>query len=192
MLQLGQFDVTLTDDAYWASVPDEVRTTMMPVRGSGEAAETAAQRLAIKGYLVDRPIMIYGWSAPLVMAQRLFWYRLKFVQSISAEPLPGKIKVSVDIADYLPVHLPKPPVDLIGLVDQVVTLDKDGNVVNSVPNLLWVSDGKRYFAPGPGCYGPHGVVVVDGKDYVENGVTYTADVRQDVMGLFRVFMTTQV
>lgn len=183
----------LTVDIYWAAQHKVVRDTMMKVMGQGAPAWAAGQALAIQGYVVDPAIMILGWNPTLVMATRLS-NRLAFVQSLSREPLPGRILSSINADDYPPVDqpAPTPAPNLAGLVDMIVTRDKDQNIISSIPNLLWTTGGFNYFAPGPGCYGPHGVAVVDGKSYLnpDDGVTYTADVKQDMMGLFRVFMKT--
>ncbi len=183
----------LTVDKYWAAQHKVVRDTMPKIMGSGDAAWTAGRALAMQGYVIDPAIMVLGWNPLLVMQTRLA-DRLLFTQSLNREPLPGRIPSSINADDYPAIDqpAPTPAPNLAGLVDMVVVRDNDGNVVSSTPNLLWTANGRNYFAPGPGCYGPHGVVVVDGKPYVnpDDGVTYTADVKQDMMGLFRVFMTT--
>ncbi len=179
-------------DKYWAAQHKVVRDAMVPIMGSGDVAWTTGRMLAMQGYVIDPAIMVLGWNPVLVMQTRLA-DRLPFTQSLSREPLPGRIPSSINADDYPSVDQPMVPVvNLAGIIDMVVVRDRDGNVVSSTPNLLWTVGGKNYFAPGPGCYGPHGVAVVDGKSYLnpDDGTTFTADVKQDMMGLFRVFMTT--
>ncbi len=189
-------DRPLTADIYWAAQHKVVRDAMIKIMGT-PAAWLAGQQLAIQGFIIDPCIMCIGWEPRLTMAMRLS-NRLAFTQSLNREPLPGRILSSINADDYPAVDqpIPLPPVNLDGLVDMIVIRDKDGNVVSSTPNLLWTARNgagalTNYFAPGAGCYGPHGVAVVDGKSYVnpDDAETYIANVKQDVMGLFRVFMT---
>ncbi len=172
----------MTPEIYWAAQPDIVRTTMQPL-GGGPDAWPAAIKLSMEGYVIDKAIMVYGWSAPLVMAMRMS-LGFKFVQSIAAEPLPGKIKVSLDANDYPAVDVPPAPPNVTDMVGTIVVNNQ------LVPNLLWTMDNVSYFAPGPACYGPHGVIVQTGQQYVQDGVTYTALVKVGPLGLPQVFMTT--
>jgi len=172
----------MTPEIYQASLPDIVRTTMQPLAGTPDAWP-AAIKLSLQGYVIDKAIQVYGWNPVLVMSMRIA-LGLKFVQSIAAEPLPGKIKVSLDAADYPAVDIPPAPPNVTDMVGTIVVNNQ------IVPNLLWTMDNVSYFAPGPGCYGPHGVKVQTGQQFVQDGVTYTALVKVGPLGLPQVFMTT--
>ncbi len=183
----------MTPDIYWSAQPDIVRTTMQPLMGSADAWP-AAINLSMRGYTIDKAIMVYGWNPVLVMAERKA-DGFAFVQSIAAEPLPGHIKVSLDAADYPPAHPPVPAPNVTDMVQVTVVYDKLGNVVSRTPVFLWTLAPLSYWAPGPGCYDASGIKHgINGKEFTQDGVVYTADVRppEEMMGISRVFMVTPV
>lgn len=117
------------DAAYWASQPPELRARL---DDDLQRAGLRAVQLAAKGFIVDVPIMVWGWDPYLTMKLRSdFGYT--WVPSalqpppgnapgapISAtgiaydplKPPPGSIRVSLDPKDYPPFDPPKPPVVL--------------------------------------------------------------------------------
>jgi len=172
-------NVSLTDQIYWASVPDAVRNTMLPLRGS-PGASAAGKALAMQGYIIDVPIMVFGWSAPLVMAIRVadgYTYVASGLMAYMPPPgkdLPGAIKVSVDAADYPPADPPPPPPD----------------TTTMVASLLWTDPGgTSHFAPGPGAYNAGGIAVSNGQKFTQAGVVYTAVVTVGPLGLTVVYFT---
>src|SRR5579863_6190212 len=138
---------------------------MLPLRGS-PGASAAGKALAMQGYIIDVPIMVFGWSAPLVMAIRVadgYIYVASGLMAYMPPPgtdLPGAIKVSIDEADYPPADPPPPPVD----------------TTTMVAGLLWTDEtkGLSYFAPGPGAYNAKGIAVTNGQEFTIGGVVYTA------------------
>src|SRR5712671_5271920 len=105
----------LTDPIYWAHQPAPVRDAVGP-RKPGQPALTdadrvnAVQRLLGQGYVVDGPIMLWGWGPRNVMYMRLL-YGQTSVQALGEDTTPaqtghltgGSIRVSLDAADYPPV-----------------------------------------------------------------------------------------
>lgn len=105
--------------AYWASQPPAVRQLSQiqdPV-----VAEQAALSLALQGVTIDKPIMLWGWEPYMTMLLRS-WYGYTWVPSLVMQPIiiapglqvpgvkpydpanppPGAIKVTLNIADYKP------------------------------------------------------------------------------------------
>jgi hypothetical protein len=194
-------NVTLTDAIYEAHTPHAIRDALWKLRGSPEAIPVA-RVLAIKGYIIDVPIMVWGWSAPLVMATRMadgFQYCASALMGYMPSPgqnLPGAIRVSVDAADYPAIDKPAPPPDTTSMVDVIIVRDKDGNIVSETPNLLWVDpDGTGHFAPGPGAYAagiPGGIRVHNHDRFTQQGVVYTAEVTDGPWGMKVVHFTAPV
>jgi len=105
--------LTAFDTAYWNSFPAAVRA--LRTTPQGETADSVdnprvqlAQKLAQQGFLIDVPIMVWGWDPLVTMSARV-------ADGFSAVPSayqpaggvagpvpPGYIKVSADIADYKP------------------------------------------------------------------------------------------
>jgi hypothetical protein len=110
------------DNAYWASQPPAVQT----LRGHYNDYDTVAA-LATQGYLIDVPVMLYGWDPYIVMQARLAegetWtpsalmhplgcigtgcYALPGLNPLPEQmpyptsPIPaGGLKVSIDPADF--------------------------------------------------------------------------------------------
>jgi hypothetical protein len=184
----------MTPEIYWLAQPDIVRTTMQPAMGTPDAWP-AAIKLSMAGYAIDKAIMVYGWNPVLVMAERMAQPDFKgYVQSIAAEPLPGHIKVSLDAKDYPPAHPPVPVPSVTDMVQVTIVYDSAGHVVSRTPVFLWTAGALNYFAPGAGCYDPSGQIRlgINGKQFTQDGVVYTADVRppEEMMGFARIFMTT--
>jgi len=114
------------DAAYWLHQPAAVQALgKLP---SQEARTSLAAILASEGYLIDVPIMVWGWDAYLVMLQRkqygYTWVPSALMPPVEVAPgfsspgaLPydplhppaGAIMVSINIGDYPPLK-PPPPV----------------------------------------------------------------------------------
>jgi hypothetical protein len=181
----------MTPDIYWAAQHHIVTSTMQKVMGSPDAW-AAGIKLSIAGYPIDKATMIYGWNPVLVMSMRAS-LGLKFVQTIAAEALPGRIKVSMDAADYPPADPPPAAPNVTDMVGTIEIPGEPGQPPTIVPNLLWTVNQKSYFAPGPGCYDAHGIKAdINGKKFIQDGIEYTAEVHSgdEMMGFARVFMTT--
>jgi len=114
------------DKAYWLSEPPEVRDLQSL---DPDARSARASELAIKGFTVDVPIMVWGWDPYLVMKLRqdfgYTWVPSALQPSITiapglsapgaipydaAHPPSGAIHVSTNAADYPPFNPPAPPV----------------------------------------------------------------------------------
>ncbi len=193
-----QPNVTLTSDIYWASIPHACKDTLLPARGSAEATPIA-RKLALAGCTIDVPIQVWGWDPVLVMATRQadgFQYVASGLMGYMAapgQPLPGAIRVSVSAADYLSLEPIAAPPDTTSMVDKIIVRDKDGNVISSTPNLLFVDpDGTGHFAPGPGAYSSKGITVHSGDKFKQDGVVYTADVATGPLGIPTVHFTAHV
>ena len=115
--------MVITDQAefnrlYFASKPLRLR---QPV------SSDVAMELALKGFIVDLEINVYGWDPYLIMSQRqrfgYTWYPniLQPIPTIAPgvgvpalapydplHPPPGSIKVSLDSVDYPPFDPPAP------------------------------------------------------------------------------------
>lgn len=110
---------------YWASKSPEVAKAF-DVNGAGQdqsAREAAAADLIRRGVIIDREIMIWGQDPFKIMSMRAFygytwvpnavqpasWASVGGAPYDPKNPLPGSIRVSVDIADYPPFVPPPPP-----------------------------------------------------------------------------------
>lgn len=120
-------NATLTTKIYWAHQPPAVQAlhTMAPDKVESKAAE-----LATKGYVIDVPIMVWGYNPVCMMGMRLdygyTWVPSALQPNICSAPglstpacaspydpknPPEKsILVSIDAKDYPPFTAPKPPV----------------------------------------------------------------------------------
>lgn len=116
------------NDAYWLHQPKEVRV-LRDIPDVEKSAQVV-QDLALK-YLIDLPIMVWGWDPYKVMLMResygYTWVnsagqppprvapRTDFPNDIGIKPYdpnnppPGSIKVSTKISDYPPVDPPSAP-----------------------------------------------------------------------------------
>jgi hypothetical protein len=176
-------NVTLTDTIYMDSVPKTIVDTLWKLRGSPDAMPVA-KKLALQGFIIDVPIMVWGWSAPLVMAMRIadgYKYVASGLMDFMPAPgqaLPGAIKVSIDATDYPSLVVIPPPPD----------------VTTMVGSFLWEdADGTKHFAPGPGAYDTKGIAVRNGQQFNQGGVIYTADVTDgsSMMGIIVVHFTSK-
>jgi hypothetical protein len=59
---------TAFDKAYWASEPPELQA--LPAIADFTQRTTRASVLAAQGFIVDVPIMVWGWDPYLVMTMR--------------------------------------------------------------------------------------------------------------------------
>jgi hypothetical protein len=127
---------TAFDKAYWASQPPELQA--LPAMEDFGQRTTRAAVLATKGFVVDVPIMVWGWDPYLVMTMRAnygyTWVPSALQPNISVapgvtqpgavaydptQPPPGSIKVSTNIADYPPLIPPAPSPQLAADGDPV-------------------------------------------------------------------------
>jgi hypothetical protein len=116
---------TAFDKAYWASQPIELQT--LPAIDDFTQRSLRAASLAVKGFIVDVPIMVWSWDPYLVMTMRAAygytWVPSALQPNVTVaagitqpgavaydpmHPLPGSIKVSTNIADYPPLNPPTP------------------------------------------------------------------------------------
>jgi len=114
---------TAFDKAYWASEPPELQA--LPAIADLGQRTTRAAALATQGFIVDVPIMVWGWDPYLVMTMRenygYTWVPSALQTNISVapgvtqpgavaydptHPPAGSIKVSTNIADYPPLTPP--------------------------------------------------------------------------------------
>lgn len=117
------------DQAYWASQPPEIQA-LQSITDPDQRAALAAQ-LAANGFTIDVPIMVWAWDAYLVMTMRqqfgYTWVPSALQPPVTiapntaqpgvaaynpANPPPGSILVSTNVADYPPyagVLAPAPP-----------------------------------------------------------------------------------
>jgi hypothetical protein len=117
---------TAFDKAYWASQPPELQA--LPAIADLGQRTTRAAALATQGFIVDVPIMVWGWDPYLVMSMRenygYTWVPSALQTNISVapgvtqpgavaydptHPPPGSIKVSINVADYPPYNPPPTP-----------------------------------------------------------------------------------
>jgi hypothetical protein len=92
------------DDLYWNHQPPEVRK----LRLFTEQSEAMARDLAKQGFLIDVPIMVWGWRPFFTMDYRRMlgfqWCPSALMEpgcGVGAPPA-GAFKVSIDPADYPP------------------------------------------------------------------------------------------
>lgn len=137
------------DQAYWASQPPEIQAleTIDPAQRSVQAAT-----LATNGFIIDVPIMVWNWDPYLVMTMRAqmgyTWVPSALQPPISiapgltepgvvpynpAEPPPGSIKVSTNVADYPPYAPPAPSTPTTPAPSDPVGVQTIGNIYTPVP-----------------------------------------------------------
>lgn len=117
---------TAFDKAYWASQPPEIRALLVYAESD---RKIRAADLASKGFVIDVPIMVWGWDAYLAMKLRsdfgFTWVPSALQPNVTvapgisplagqvaydpAHPPAGSIKVSLDLADYPPFPTPSQP-----------------------------------------------------------------------------------
>jgi len=177
------------DDAYYYSLPHEIRELIFGasngaipsnnVPGGTSAGQHASQNvsysdqesrtaraiaLANKGFLIDTPIMIWGWDPYKVMVLRK-QYGYTWVPSALQSPVqiapglsvpgstltpydplhppPGAIKVSTDTADFPPFD---PPVAPQPATDDPVGGQNVGNIYYATPGEAY-PDGAKFTDP---------------------------------------------
>lgn len=107
--------------AYWLSQPSVLRTAFSspnPSPTDQNARSLKAAALASQGYVIDAPIMVFGWDACQAMYYRkafgLTWVPSALQPAVDvqtynpAKPPAGSIKVSTDAKDYPPFDPPAP------------------------------------------------------------------------------------
>ena len=162
------------DKAYWASQPLELQA--LPAMEELNQRTTRAAALATQGFIVDVPIMVWGWDPYLVMTMRTdlgyTWVPSALQPNITvapahgavaydpAHPPAGSVKVSTNIADYPPSAPPAatPPLSSGG---DPVGLQSIGT----------------YFASLPGDNYPDGAKFTDSRGTFLKHVTFTASGR---------------
>jgi hypothetical protein len=113
---------TAFDKAYWASEPAELQA-LRAIEDVNQRTLRAAA-LAAQGFIIDVPIMVWGWEPYLVMTMRsnygYTWVPSALQPNVTvagvkqpgavlydpAHPPSGSIKVSTNIADYPPLAAP--------------------------------------------------------------------------------------
>lgn len=171
------------DAIYWAHQPPEVQALQtLPDNQVG----TVAQDLALKGDVIDFPIMVWRYDPYATMYYRLYVDGLPWVPSAlqpslclsiptasnppycpyNPQAMPaGAIKASLDAADYPPFVAPKPPVP-----------------APAGPRLVGPFNGFVY-AAGPDAVKNGQPQVVSGQHVVQDGVEYVATVHVSPFGL---------
>ena len=148
------------DTVYWASQPPAIRSAFsgpVPSLAVQQARAVSAAQLASQGYVVDVPIMVYGFDPCQEMAQRLS-FGLTWVPSAlqnglgqpggfalpgvptqpgqtpydANKPPAGSVKVSVSLQDYPPFDPPAPPPSSSAPADPVGGLNF-GNIYLTAP-----------------------------------------------------------
>ena len=166
------------DNAYWLSQPPEVRE----LQNAGDLDERSSRgsALAIKGFTIDVPIMVWGWDPYLVMKMRLD-YGYTWVPSAlqpavtiapglsapgavpydAAHPPAGSIRVSISTGDYPPFTPPAPPVLPQNPTNDPVGLQAVGSLYLSVPGETY-QDGAK-FTDARGTFLKHVVITPFGR-----------------------------
>lgn len=164
-------------DTYWAAQPPQVQAA----RGQSDA--TVWQALALEGFVIDVPIMVWNWDAQTVMQIRqndgLTWVPSALQPGIGflptggnapynpydpTKPPAGSIKVSVNPADYPPFFAPVPPPP-------------------PVNNLVGPLAFGNLYQPGPAAVVNGVAQVTDGQQVTQEGVNFTAHVAHGLMGI---------
>jgi len=154
------------DKVYWLSQPPEVRALEVNTTPDQDIRMNRGVELAIKGFKIDVPIMLWGWDPYKVMKLRLE-YGYTWVPSALQPPVQmapglsgsginlvpydpnnppgGTIKVSVNLADYPPFD---PPIPLPPSPAQEgpVGVQSVGNLYYSVPGETFM-DGQKFSEP---------------------------------------------
>jgi hypothetical protein len=151
---------------YWASQPPEVRALEVNTTPDEDARSSRAVSLAIKGFKIDIPIMVWGWDPFKVMKMRMdFGYTwvpnalqppLGIAPGLKApgitpydpnNPPGGAIKVSIDPADYPAYPMPTPVPSSGGGVEAFsgdpVGVQSVGVLYYSVPGET-IPDGQKF------------------------------------------------
>ena len=146
------------DAAYWASQPPEVQA-LETMDAADRATQAAA--LATAGYIIDVPIMVWGWDPYLVMTEReqfgYTWVPSALQPPIAIapgmseqgvtpynpnQPPPGSIHVSTNIADYPPYQAPAVPAPVSPTITDPVGIQTSGNIYAPVAGYVPVAGAK--------------------------------------------------
>jgi hypothetical protein len=147
------------DKAYWLAQPPEIRD--LPSGDNLDLRSSRAADLAVKGFTIDVPIMVWGWDPYLVMKLRQdFGYTwvpsalqpaVTIAPGISSpgmvaydvtHPPSGAIHVSTNISDYPPFNPPPAQVVSPAANNDPVGLQSVGVLYLSVPGETY-ADGQR-------------------------------------------------
>ena len=165
---------TLTNDVYWAAQVPEVQALRKML--TGRARDEAGLALAQRGFIIDVPIHVWGWEAPVVMFMRA-QYGFTWVNNALEPPgggngpvPPGKIKVSIDAKDYPAFPKPQPPA--VGT------------------NVVGAQLFNNVFTYGPGAIKDGKFIVKDGDLVTQDGRTFKARVNAFAIGT-QVFFEAQ-
>src|SRR5579864_7543753 len=148
------------DKVYWASQPPEVRA--LPAIDDFDQRIRRAADLAGKGFVVDVPIMVWGWDPYLVMKMRqdygYTWVPSALQPNITVAPgvtqpgtvsydpthaPTGSIRVSTNIADYPAFDPPTPPPQQQSANGDPVGIQSLGTLYLSVPGESY-PDGAKF------------------------------------------------
>jgi hypothetical protein len=165
------------DQAYWASQPAEVRA-LPSVEDQALRAQRGAD-LAIKGFVIDVPIMVWGWDPYLVMKLRsdfgYTWVPSALQPPVSvapgllapgtipydpAHPPSGAIHVSMRVEDYPPFDAPAFPPSPAA-TSAPIGLQSLGVIYYSVPGENFL-DGAN-FTDARGTFLKHVVITPFGR-----------------------------
>ncbi len=158
--------------AYWLSKPKEVRALEVNTTPDQDARMSRGIELAIKGFQIDVPIMLWGWSPfkvmklridygytwtpnalqpPVQLAPGLSGSGLNLVPYDPNNPPGGAIKVSLDLADYPAFDPPVPatPLPTVSAIsgDPVGVWMGYQNLYYSVPGVDTRIDGDTFTDP---------------------------------------------
>jgi len=151
------------DKIYWLSQPPEVRALEVNTTPDQDIRMGRGIELAIKGFKIDVPIMLWGWDPYKVMKLRMdygyTWVPSALQPPVSAapgltgpgitpydpaNPPGGSIKVSIDPKDYPPFD---PPVTVerptVAVGPGPVGMNSVGNLFYSVPGETFL-DGQKF------------------------------------------------
>lgn len=165
------------DQAYWASQPPEVRA-LPGIEDQAQRAKRSAE-LAIKGFVIDVPIMVWGWDPYLVMKLRSdFGYTwvpsalqppVTIAPGLSApgaipydpaNPPSGAIRVSLRAEDYPAFNLPAPATSAAA-ANGPVGVQSLGVIYYSIPGETF-PDGAN-FTDARGTFVKHVVITPFGR-----------------------------
>jgi hypothetical protein len=157
------------DDAYWLHQPKPVRALRRGQAGQVQLSEAEQLELAHslmgQGFVIDGPIMLWGWGPYNVMLLRRL-YGFASVPALNEDPTGaktggGSIRVSIDINDYPPIEPPSPPPDHAPLSTYVGSSWGAG-IYGSLKGDP-TADGQEATGPDGAIYVKHRVLSFGGK-----------------------------
>jgi len=179
--------------AYLASQPPEIAALLALPDDSEQNIAARAGRAAIlarRGFLIDAPIMAFGWDPFLCMEQRLaaglIWVPSALQPGLGMPgqysepgldtpgtlgpyptiPPPGSIKVSINLADYPPFNPPPAPIPVPPNQSPIGPLAVGDIYLPNYPATLeYEAGGAKY-----------------GEPYKDSTGTYVLDVVSNGMG----------